>query len=105
MIPDKIKIAGHVVEILHDYVFQDRNDIMGQAMADGCVIKLSSCKEGVNRITETCNNVNFIHECLHIVSNKFALHLSEDQILILSEVLYQVLKDNNIDFRERKDIN
>jgi hypothetical protein len=97
IIPNKIKVGGHVYRILHKYKFTQEPKLCGQADHDNGEIRLadldpSGVKRGVSRIEET-----FIHEVLHCINNIYNDNkLVEEDISRMSQGLYQVLADNKM---------
>lgn len=95
IIPKQLKVGGHIYKVLQNYHFAERTDKWGQTdsgvhevrIADGDGAKFSK-----SRIEQT-----FIHELLHTVD--LVYHngkLEEEDVAVLSEGLYQVLKDNGL---------
>jgi hypothetical protein len=99
-IPDKVKIGGHDITITQGYVFQDSDDLMAQACIHQKTIKLAS--GDTQPFAQSQIDENFLHEILHHVAYQATgspnLFDDETKHKLVSQVLYQVLKDNNLVF-------
>jgi len=99
-IPDKIKIVGRDIKVVWvpDLVQQD--DIVGQAAFRYDTIRLQSNNAGLIKTPQSLA-LSLLHEILHWAF--FLMHedkQNKDEALVsrLSEVLYQVLHDNQLRF-------
>jgi hypothetical protein len=79
---------------------------MGVACTQTKVIMLDESDNG-NKYPDSVIEENLLHEIMHHVSNqavgKPTLFDDENMHLAVTNLLYQVLKDNNIDLRRRRD--
>ena len=99
-IPEKIKVAGHWVEVKRDYKYKERGDLLGQAKYSGNTITLIERREGtVDEVAESSEAENFLHEMFHHVNCKYNNNdLKEEQVGRLAVGLFQVLRDNKLKF-------
>ena len=98
-IPKKIKILGREIKIVFDKELANREDVSGSAHYRYEKIFIQPSVEGKPR-SEDDIGITFVHELLHFIGFYIAEDKLSDEKLIkrLSEVLYQVLKDNKLDF-------
>ena len=89
-IPKKIKVGGHDIKVVYPHYFSDQSDLKdGVYNSDVNTIYLAHKGDG-SRVVLT-----LIHEVLHAIDEMYNSEgLTEEQVLRLSEGLYQVLKDN-----------
>ena len=89
-IPDKIKIGGHWLSI----EFHSEKEVQYDRMGTLC--------HWENRIliqkdlVESKQVSSLFHETLHEIDKQAFLDLTEKQITIIAENMYQVLKDNGL---------
>jgi len=105
-IPGKLKIGGHWYTVKFPYHFSERGDINGQHDAEALAIKLDD-RDGYDHsdLPESRIAVNFLHEILHavdVVTGHKIFKDNESAIEGISECLFQVLRDNDIDFKVEK---
>jgi len=99
-IPKSIRIAGHDVRVRQVKSIQ-KNTFLGEAdhvtntiyIAQNCHNK----KVAKDQIIDT-----LLHEILHHLDDKLKIGLGEKKVTLLSAGLFQVLSDNNIDFRKKR---
>lgn len=108
-IPKKIKILGHGIKVrCYQDVLQhpDGSACYGLAykMSDAISICTAFCEDDGEQveISETSIADTFLHEIIHHIEYKLGLELKEHQITALACGLLQVIRDNNLDFREAK---
>lgn len=102
-IPKKIKVGGHEIKVLCPYEFRERCDINGsydKAMGE---IRICKVDGGGNPRIDSEIAVTLLHEILHACDyvsghRMFEGQDGENKIEGLSEVLYQVLRDNKLKF-------
>ena len=99
-IPDTLKIIGRDIKVVWDDTLVYQVDDTGQAQFRFDEIRLQKSNAGISRTPQSIN-ITLLHEILHWVF--FLMHedkLNEDEPMIhrLSEVLYQVIKDNQLRF-------
>jgi len=58
----------------------------------------------LNQLTDRLKNIGILHEIIHVIDDATGMELEENQVKILAELLYSVLKVNNIviDFLNNK---
>ena len=96
LIPKKVKIGGVTYDVIKDYTFTERSDIVGQADHSTLQIKLAKL-DGNEPIAQSRLEEVFIHETLHAIDAVYnASKLVEEDVMRLSNGLYQVFKDNKI---------
>lgn len=91
-IPKKIKIGGHDILILRHA--ENQNDWLGFYDARNNTISLTTD----TRITESALAEGFLHEILEAINNKYESKLDHQALTVLSEVLFAVLRDNDLGF-------
>jgi len=97
-IPKKVKIAGHSYKVLFPYVFTEVNNT-GQADLLQKQIKLSEIDKNGAKLPKSEIENTFCHEILHCINWEYCRDgLKEEQIEPLANGLYQVLKDNHLNF-------
>jgi len=106
-IPKTIKIGGHTVKIVYPYVFTERGDLTGQFDKPMSEIRIAKITNDVER-SESEIAVTFLHEILHGVDYVTGQRVfdgpdGESKIEGISEVLFQVLRDNELDFSHEAD--
>ena len=97
-IPKRLKVGGRDYEIVYPYVFTELTNQTGQCCSESGKIKLGKTRSITNEeYSEDSICVTFLHEVLHAIDLAYLSgKLEEEQISVLSEGLYQVLKDNDI---------
>ncbi|MBM4241700.1 MAG: hypothetical protein FJ150_08585 [Euryarchaeota archaeon] len=91
-IPDKIKINGKT------FTIEMRNN---RATNDGVDVGASSCLWSQKIWIDNDQHIEsqeegLLHEILEVVSKEMGFELNHTTITALSNILYQVLKDNNL---------
>ena len=97
-IPDKIKIGGHWVNVVRVESFDGHDGMAGQAKHTKMEILLAEKCYGDEQ-AESNVAVGLLHEIVHHVDSLYQTGLKERQVDTLSEGLFQVLRDNELDFR------
>lgn len=99
MLPNKVKIAGIEYEVREkEYVeFNENANALGVCVYDKALIEVKSTMSN-ERKEEV-----FVHELFHAILNEagFDEH-DEDLVNRASKVLYQVLKDNDLNLRKKE---
>lgn len=91
IIPDKIKVGGHWWTII-----QDKNIIgAGICRFDPCEIVLQNHTRCESQVA-----TDLMHELIHVVNHVYNgdRELDEKYVESLAQGLFQVIRDNNIDF-------
>jgi len=96
-IPDKIKVLGHEVKILKTNAFQ----IGGKAGSYSSWHDVISIADDCD-VTESNQAEAFQHEIIECINDKCDLNLEQRTIMTLSEVLLQIIRDNDLDFRDKE---
>jgi len=99
-IPKSIKIAGHNYKVIYPYDFI-RNYKLGSFSPSRQEIRITDLtRNGSKRHKEQIMNT-FCHEILHAIESEYVIEcLKERDVELLSNGLYQVLRDNNLNFGE-----
>jgi Zn-dependent peptidase ImmA (M78 family) len=101
-IPDTLKIGGHIVKIDKTDDMPTMSGNMGQSWNAYNSIKINT------HFPESQQAITLVHEILHhLMSNLGYIYKKEDATVIHSEQtvealaqgLFQVLRDNNLDFQ------
>jgi len=95
IIPDNIKIGGHKVEVK-----KVRTDIeKNQGSFDNWYKIIHINIDGTSASTQ---EETFLHEILEAVKANYNLTVEHIDLTVISEVLFSVIRANNLDFREGK---
>jgi len=104
-IPKRIKIAGHVVTVkmMRNAIEKGGGKItVGLACYHENQIRLAThYAENKTRADRQNIEENFCHEVLHHICSKYGVAMKERDVNTLAAGLYQVLKDNKLDFSDR----
>lgn len=95
-IPEKLKVIGHTYEIRMTNEARLGMSSPGTQCCNLLRIELSPT-EPESRTAEI-----FLHEIFEAINGHLELNLEHPQITSLSEGLFQVLRDNELDFSEAK---
>lgn len=99
-LPEEIKVAGFTYKVKYPYRFKETADL-GQADYLQKEIRLTDVDKAGMKIPDDVVLEVFLHEVFHAVSYEYVnTNLKEDDIVLLSNGLYQVLKDNKLYFGE-----
>lgn len=102
LIPDSIRIGGHDIRVVKDFVFKERQDINAQFSATDDEIRIAS-NDGCGPFSDDYIMQLFMHEIVHAVLAIYNGQQIEEQVIVsLGEGLYQVMKDNNLCFNPAK---
>ena len=95
-IPDKLKVGGIVYEVKQIGEVDSKNaNVDGQITYNLQEILIKST------VKEDYKHQVFLHELLHAVFAHCGLEDQDESVVVrLAACLYQVLKDNDIDFRQ-----
>jgi len=100
-IPNKIKIGGHFVNVNKVDDMPKMNGNMGSSWNSYNSIRVNT------NYPESQQAVTLLHELLHHIlqnlghASKEGIH-TETNVEAISQALFQVLRDNKLDFREGK---
>lgn len=93
-IPTRIKIGEHKVD-----VYLVKSDILKDAgLFD---FWFQTIKINIDDTKEDTQAEAFLHEIIEAISKFYELGLDHKTITTLSEVLFQVIRGNNLDFRDQ----
>ena len=91
-IPDKIKVGGNIIKIVRGAYYT------GTEQHDGGWLDWEQNTMFLsNDMPKDREATCFMHEILHAMN----IYLKEEQVTYLSEMLMQVITDNNLDFRTK----
>ena len=103
-IPKTIKILAHTITVKHPHVFTERSDAFGVADTKHNMIYLEG-RDDSGAYAESAISQTFLHEIVHFiskyVSGNTALYGSEELHDLFCEILFQVLRDNKLDFADK----
>ena len=92
-IPEKVKIGGIVYDIKFQQLpCENDHNVDGQIIYDKQEIRIKPGKP------ENYEAVLFLHEVIHGIFDYCCLKQDERQVDLLAKVLYQVIKDNDLQF-------
>jgi IrrE N-terminal-like domain len=93
MIPSKVKVAGIDYEVHEVDGILERFNTLGQINYHKGIIELDSS------LCQTRKEQTFVHELLHACFKEAGYDEQDEEMIDrVSAVLYQVLKDNKLDF-------
>jgi len=99
-IPDYLKIGGHKIRVIKNHLFTEIDHCLGMSLELEDKILLSPQEQGIP-LCESAEAVNFLHEIIHWVDIVYlGRKLSEDEVKVLAEGFFQVLRDNKLNFRK-----
>ena len=93
-IPDKLKIGGRWVPVLRMLSTEMGGEMATYSNWTG-IIKITNCPEQHPQQED----VSLLHEIIECLDKRFQYELKHPIIQGLAENLYQVLRDNDLDFR------
>ena len=99
-IPKKIKLAGHVFDVVLPYAFQERDDIFGRICFATNKIMVTNINSQGNMCAESHTNQIFLHELVHgldrfYCSNRLGKECDKEGLVDdLAQGLLQLLTDN-----------
>jgi len=105
-IPKKLKVGGHIYDVECPYAFTEIGSTKGQLDPESKVIKIDPLDYYSHKERpESSVAVTFLHEILHACDHVtghsvFLGHEGEKIVEGISEVLFQVLRDNRLKFYE-----
>jgi hypothetical protein len=103
-IPDRVRVAGHVVETVYKDEIppldEGGSSPMGLALFGSNVIVLAE-RHFNAPVAESNKCESWVHELLHHISEKYSINLGERQVRQLATGLYQVLTENEIEFKDK----
>ncbi|MGY6765698.1 hypothetical protein ACW73O_11745 [Faecalibacterium prausnitzii] len=95
MLPKKVNVAGVNYRVIEVPEIDDNPDVMGTCLYQKSTIKIKST------LSDDKKEQTFVHELLHACFNEAGFNeQDEDMINRVGVMLYQVLKDNYLDFNE-----
>ena len=93
-IPTKVKICGHEYSVRFDKNLFATNDTGGKACANMLEITLADGDFPESRRAEV-----FLHEIIEMIKYTLQADLDHKDLSAISEVLFAVIRDNDLDFR------
>ena len=99
-IPKKIKVAGHVFDVLMPYIFKERSDIFGRVDFATNKIMITNINSQGNLCAESHTEQIFLHELVHALdrlycSNRLGVECDKEHLVDdLAQGLLQLLTDN-----------
>jgi hypothetical protein len=99
MLPKKLNICGHDIEVRHIKRFVGtRRNTYGRSNHPKDRIIIAKSDKWKNKLSRDWQMGTFLHEILHQIDDKKDARLRENQINKMSDGLYQTLKDNKLRF-------
>jgi len=92
-IPEKLKILGKYITVAKVDKIDDDDNFLGMWKAAERRIELRADDD------ESDINEIFLHEIIECINDRCDLGLNHTKLSVLSEVLWQIIGDNNLDFR------
>ena len=94
-IPSKVKIMGHEYSVVFDGgLFARENVGCAKACANMLEIVISPI------VPESRQAEGFLHEIIEMLKYSLQSEINHDDLSALSEGLFSVIRDNNLDFRK-----
>lgn len=106
-IPKLLKIGGHYYDVIYPYHFTERGDRTADHDPAMKKIRIDDKDSWSHEIKpESAVAVTFLHEILHACDHLTGHGIfdgpeGEKKIEGLSEMLFHILRDNNLDFADR----
>jgi hypothetical protein len=101
-----LRIMGHNITVKYPHVFAERNDCHALACLETDQILIAGQTNG-EPLSEASIAENYLHEICHhvaqIVTSEICLGGDEVKHSMICRVLFQVIRDNDLDFREGRD--
>lgn len=97
VIPDTVKVAGHIVKVIKDHKFEGSlSECSGLALFEQDMILIATTEDEGDFSQDTIEEI-FLHELLHHIAVRYlSKDLSENIITQLAIGLHQVLNDNQL---------
>ncbi len=92
-LPATIKIGGHIYRVSTSNTMARDSDAYGSSCGNALEIIIDTT------VPEQNQQSALLHEILEQINYRYELGLEHWQITILESALYQVLRDNNLNFR------
>ena len=96
-IPNKIKVGGHWIDISK----VDSKSIDGLRAGDYDGIN-SMIRINIDRFSKSMQGETLLHEILEAIKEFNILDLEHKDLTVLSQSLFQVMRDNKLNFTETK---
>ena len=107
-IPSRLKIGGHEYKVIYPYHFTERGDRTGDHDGDHKQIRIDDRDSYSHELRpESAVAVTFLHELLHAAdyTSGHGIFLDNEKAIEgISEVLFQILRDNRLDFSSLKEM-
>jgi len=91
-IPDEIKVGAHTIKI--EQAKSKEIDGAGEFRPYYDIVRLRIDSECSESSTAEC----FLHEIIEVIKSKYGLEIDHTHLTVLSEVLFQVIRDNRLAF-------
>ena len=101
LIPKKLKIGGHIYDVIYPYHYTERGDQFGDYDPIQKRIRIDDRDSYSHEIrTESGVAVTFLHEILHACDSITGNKVFTDEKVCegISEALFQILRDNKLVF-------
>jgi hypothetical protein len=99
-IPKRVTVAGHEVAVwLEKDLSHGGVPVYGWSSSCTGEICLARRYRGV-KLAEAHIVSTFLHELLHQIDDRYGIGLSEKKIAMLERGLFQVIRDNKLDFSQ-----
>ena len=92
IIPNKLKFGGHSIPI--EGHGKKQNEKQGYYDMTHDFISIVNDMD----LSESIIAEIFMHEIIEMINHRYGLELQHKTIIILSETLFSVMRDNNLDF-------
>jgi hypothetical protein len=89
-----VQVGGHTykIELINAGMVDDSNENTGDSHHYKQVVRVATlCSNGENKGLSSCEET-LLHELIHCASRVYNSDLTEDQVVSLSEGMYQILK-------------
>lgn len=101
-IPKQIKVAGHSILIRRKPKASEEKYrcMLGLAYLPTNRIEVFTTYDGSGPLPEEKQAEVFLHEVIHHIDDKYSIDLKEKQVRQLSAGLFQVMRDNKLNFSD-----
>lgn len=93
-IPSEIKIAGHKFKIYRTDLEQSTSTGHANMVSQSITIRDGNCPE--DKYAEA-----LLHEVIEVIIAYFDIELSHPGLTTISEILFQTIRDNKLDFLKK----
>ncbi len=99
---DSVKIGGLNYKVIYPYIFETNAVLLGLHEGDQCRIKISEKFVNLERTWQKVIET-LVHEIIHGIDHVYCGSiLLEDEVFVLSQWIYQIIRDNDLNVAKAK---